>query len=95
MNLANQRQLIQASVSEKTKITKVLSDDERLVMGLEGVSKEEFTPEYFGPCFNCNKIITDYDWCFGCSSFICQTCNVNGFHVSGQHLKEDHLKKET
>ena len=51
---------------------------------------EGFVPTSFGPCFNCGKQVSDYDFCYGCHAFVYKECNVNK-DACGEHNKLEHL----
>ena len=53
---------------------------------------EDFQPESLGPCFHCGRIVTDYDFCYGCDSYVCRHCNLN-MEPDENHAKEAHLTK--
>jgi hypothetical protein len=43
-------------------------------------------------CFNCGAVVDEDSFCYGCSMYICDECDVNmGTH--GEHLPEDHLQE--
>jgi hypothetical protein len=50
----------------------------------------EFSPEFFGPCFNCGRTVSNYEFCYGCHSFICKDC-MKDDQTSGEHKREEHL----
>jgi hypothetical protein len=95
MKLANQKELNKADATPVSKRIDgaSLTDKERADYGIpDDVSLEEFIPSYVGPCFNCGRIVSDYDWCYGCKQYVCELCNVN-MNISGKHTRSEHLTK--
>lgn len=76
MRLANQKQLSEERIADWD------IPQEDLDQG--------FQPEFFGDCFNCGKAVTNYDFCYGCSQFVCEICNVN-MEAYGNHNRMEHL----
>lgn len=90
--LANQKELNKFYISQKRPIDGVaLTDQERIDLGIPNdVTRGEYIPHYVGSCFVCGRIVSDFDWCYGCEQFICGICNVN-LDVSGKHDMMEHL----
>jgi hypothetical protein len=45
-----------------------------------------------GPCVFCQKACTDDNFCSGCKSFVCDSCNKAGVSLPwGGHAKDAHL----
>ena len=43
-------------------------------------------------CFNCGKLLSEDNYCFGCKSFVCDDCDLRQYSGRvGSHPKEDHL----
>jgi hypothetical protein len=38
------------------------------------------------------KVAPDEDWCFGCKSFICEVCVMDGPYLTGSHHYTDHVQ---
>jgi len=99
MQLANQGELNKTFFKKGNGLLRVpidgasLTDQERADLGLpDDLSREEFIPEFIGPCFNCGEIVTNFVWCYGCDSFICEKCMVND-ETDGKHNRIVHLDK--
>jgi hypothetical protein len=80
MSVANQKELAEAHKAQRRKWG--IPDD---------VLPSDFIPERFGECYFCHKPLSDYDFCYGCDSFICPTCGVIG--LAEKHNVEDHRRK--
>lgn len=53
---------------------------------------KRIAPKFAGKCFNCKKDVTQDDYCYGCSSYVCDGCDERGANgAAGIHLPEDHL----
>lgn len=50
-------------------------------------------PPSKGPCFSCGKETSDDNYCFGCRSFVCESCDKSHGELFGSHAPKDHLSE--
>jgi hypothetical protein len=60
----------------------------------------EHSARRYGPCIGCGTKISDRYWCWGCSAYICDSCDVFDYEAIGAairgaiHTAQAHLAKE-
>ena len=58
-----------------------MTEKKRSCVKLEG---EEIIPI----CYFCMKVMTNYDYCFGCKKYVCEECDL--LEPMGKHCADDH-----
>lgn len=76
-HIANQNELAEAHKAQRRKWG--IPDD---------VLPSEYMPAKFGVCYFCKKSLSDYNFCYGCQNFVCETCDL--VEQAGKHTVEEH-----
>jgi len=80
-HITNQNELAEAHKAQRRKWG--IPDD---------VPESDYMPDKFGVCYFCKTPLSEWNFCYGCDSFVCAKCDE--VEMAGEkHKVEDHRRK--